>query len=152
MGSATGKSWGMGKGSWTECQIKMLLSYFVLIKLSVIKCLFNYDNAIINIYKMQVKFINQSKIFLIVSLACFIFCITYPFTNIVISVFTFKTWLTITSTKLYIYVKGRRQDFGSGGTSNKISNMISSQVLLCNGVVIISVRVTFSKIVLIKNF
>ena len=62
MGSATGKSQG-GKRSWTERQIGMLLSYFVLIKLSVIKCLFNYDNAIIIIYKMQVKFINQSKNF-----------------------------------------------------------------------------------------
>ena len=51
---------GGGKESWTERQIGMLLSYFVrvLIKLSVIKCLFNYDNAIIIIYKMQVKFIN----------------------------------------------------------------------------------------------
>ena len=37
MGSATGKSWGGGKGSWTERQIGMLLSYFVLIKLSVIQ-------------------------------------------------------------------------------------------------------------------
>ena len=56
---------GGGKGSWTERQIEMLLSYFVLIKLSVIKCLFNYDNAILIIYKMQVKFINlnYSKIF-----------------------------------------------------------------------------------------
>ena len=51
------------KGSWNERQIGMLLSYFVLIKLNVIKCLFSYDNAIIIIYKMQVKFINQSKIF-----------------------------------------------------------------------------------------
>ena len=50
-------------------KIGMLPSYFVLIKLNVIKCLFNYDNAIIIIYKMQVKFINQSKICLIVSLA-----------------------------------------------------------------------------------
>ena len=46
-----------------EGKIGMLLSYFVLIRLSVIKCLYNYDNAIIIIYKMQVKFINQSKIF-----------------------------------------------------------------------------------------
>ena len=38
-----------------------------------------------NIYKMQVKFINQSN-FLIVSLACLIFCIIYLPTNIVISV------------------------------------------------------------------
>ena len=59
------ESWGPprvkvrgGKGSWTEHQIGMLLSYFVLIKLSVIKCLFNYDYAIINYNK-----------FLIVSLA-----------------------------------------------------------------------------------
>ena len=53
---------------------------------------------------MQEKFINQSKFFLIVSLACFIFCMIYLPTNIVISVFTFYTWLkfTITSTKLYI--------------------------------------------------
>ena len=59
MGSATGKSWrGGGKGSWTERQIGMLLSYFVLIKLSVIQCLFNYDNAKIIIYEMQLKFIN----------------------------------------------------------------------------------------------
>ena len=59
----------------------MLLSYFVLIKLSVIKCLFNYDIAIIIniiIYKIQVKFINQSKIVLIVSLACLIFWIILP--------------------------------------------------------------------------
>ena len=57
MGSATGKSWGRGgnKGSWTERQIGMLLSYFVLIKLTVIKCLFNYDNAIIIIYKFTFK-------------------------------------------------------------------------------------------------
>ena len=48
-----------GKWSWTERQIGMLLSYFV-IKLNVIKCLFNYDNAIIIIYKMQVKYINQT--------------------------------------------------------------------------------------------
>ena len=54
---------GGDKGSWTERQIGMLLSYFVLIKLRVIKCLFNYDNAIIIIYKMQVKFINQRKFF-----------------------------------------------------------------------------------------
>ena len=55
------KSWGPprvkvrvgGKGSRTEGQIGMLLSYFVLIKLSVIKCLFNYDNAIIIIYKCK---------------------------------------------------------------------------------------------------
>ena len=53
---------GGGRESWTERQIGMLLSYFV-IKLSVIKCFFNYDNAIIIIYKMQVKFINQSKMF-----------------------------------------------------------------------------------------
>ena len=68
---------------------------------------------------MQEKFINQSKIVLIVSLACYIFCIIYLPTNIVISVFTFYTWLkfTITSTKLYIYIygQGRRQDFGSKG-------------------------------------
>ena len=63
MGSATGKCGGGDKGSWTERQIGMLLSYFVLIKLRVIKCLFNYDNAIIIIYKMQVKFINQRKFF-----------------------------------------------------------------------------------------
>ena len=62
-----------GKESCTERQIGMLPSYFVLIKLSVIKCLLSYDNAIIIIYKMQVKFINQIKNFLIVSLACFIF-------------------------------------------------------------------------------
>ena len=56
---------GGGKESWTERQIGMLLSYFVLIKLRVIQCLFNYDNAIIIIYKMQVKFINlyHTKIF-----------------------------------------------------------------------------------------
>ena len=58
MGSATGKVRGGGKRSWTERQIGMSPSYFVLIKLSVIKCLFTYDNAIIIIYKMQVKFIN----------------------------------------------------------------------------------------------
>ena len=65
MGSATGKVRGEGKGSWTERQIGMLLSYFVLTKLSVIKCLFNYDNAIIIIYKMQLRFINlnHSKFF-----------------------------------------------------------------------------------------
>ena len=62
-------SWGpprvkvRGQKNWTERQIGMLPSYFVLIKLSVIKCLFKYDNAIIIIYKMQVKFLNQSKIF-----------------------------------------------------------------------------------------
>ena len=44
------------KGSWTERQIGMLLSYFVLIKLSVIKCLFNYDNAIFNIYDGSSKY------------------------------------------------------------------------------------------------
>ena len=38
---------GGGKGSWTGRQIGMLMSYFVLIKLSVIKCLFNYDNALL---------------------------------------------------------------------------------------------------------
>ena len=52
---------GGNKGSWTERQIGMLLSYFVLIKLSVIKCLFNYDNAIIIIYKNL--HLNHSKIF-----------------------------------------------------------------------------------------
>ena len=35
---------------------------------------------------------------------------------------------------------GRRQHFGSEGTSDKISYMISSQVLYCNGVAKISVR------------
>ena len=35
--------------------------------------------------------------------------------------------------------QGRRQDFGSGGTSDKISYMNSSQVLYCNGVAKISV-------------
>ena len=30
------------KGSWTERQIGMLLNYFVLVKLSVLQCLFNY--------------------------------------------------------------------------------------------------------------
>ena len=56
MGSATahGLKLGGSKGSWTERQIEMLLSYFI-IKLSVIKCLFNYDNAIIIIYLMQVN-------------------------------------------------------------------------------------------------
>ena len=56
---------GGGKESWTERQIGMLLNYFVLIKLSVIQCLFNYDNALFIIYKMQVKFINlnHTKIF-----------------------------------------------------------------------------------------
>ena len=62
MGSTTGKSY-WGKESWTERQIGMLLSYFALIKLSVVKCLFYDDNTIIIIYKMQVKSINQSKIF-----------------------------------------------------------------------------------------
>ena len=46
---------GGNKESWTKRQIEMLLSYFVLIKLSVIKCLFNYDNAIIIIYKFTFK-------------------------------------------------------------------------------------------------
>ena len=55
---------------------------------------------------MQEKFINQSKIVLLVSLACYIFCIIYLPTNIVISVFLFirDLNLLITSTKLYIYV------------------------------------------------
>ena len=35
--------------------------------------------------------------------------------------------------------QGRRQDFGSGGTSDKSSYMNSSQVLYCNGVAKISV-------------
>ena len=35
--------------------------------------------------------------------------------------------------------QGRRQDFGSGGTSDKIPYMNSSQVLYCNGVAKISV-------------
>ena len=58
----------------------------------------------------------------------------------------------------YIYVQGRRQDFGSGGTSDKISHMNSTQVLYCNSVAKISVGGTFSKNVLIihqrllKNF
>ena len=44
------KVWGGGgKGSWTERQIGMVLSYFVLIKLSVIKCLFNYDHAMMQL-------------------------------------------------------------------------------------------------------
>ena len=57
MGSAKSqvKVRGGNKGSWTERQIGMLQSYFVLIKLSVIKCLFNYDNAIIIIYKFTFK-------------------------------------------------------------------------------------------------
>ena len=38
---------GGDKENWTERQIGMLPSYFVSIKLSVIKYLFNYDNAII---------------------------------------------------------------------------------------------------------
>ena len=53
--SLTPTSWGPpqikvggGKGSWTGRQIGMLISYFVLIKLSVIKCLFNYDNALLS--------------------------------------------------------------------------------------------------------
>ena len=44
---------------------------------------------------------------------------------------------------MFVYVQGQRQDFGSGvggGTSDKISYMISSQVLYCNGVAKISVR------------
>ena len=46
-GVRNGLKLGKGtKGSWTERQIGMLLSYLVK-KLSVIKCLFNYDNAII---------------------------------------------------------------------------------------------------------
>ena len=53
---------GGAKEVGLSVKLEMLLSYFVLIKLSVIKCLFNYDNAIIIIYKMQVK-LNHSKIF-----------------------------------------------------------------------------------------
>ena len=58
---------GGNKGSWTERQIGILLSYFVLIKLSVIKCLFNYDNAII--INLSYIHLNHSKTILIVSLA-----------------------------------------------------------------------------------
>ena len=36
--------------------------------------------------------------------------------------------------------QGRHQDFGSGGTSDKISYIKSFQVLYCNGVAKISVR------------
>ena len=52
----------------------------------------------------------------------------------------------------YVYEQGRRQDFGSGRTSKKISYIISSQVLYCNGVAKISVGGTFSKNLLIKDF
>ena len=47
--------------------------------------------------------------------------------------------------------QGRRQDFGSGGTSEKISYMNSSQILYCNGVAKISVLGGHSAI-LIKEF
>ena len=52
-------------GGAKEVGLRVRLESYFVIKLSVIKCLFNYDNAIIIIYKikMQVKFINQSKIF-----------------------------------------------------------------------------------------
>ena len=52
--------------------------------------------------------------------------------------------------------QGRRQDFGSGGTSDKISYMNSSQVLYCNGVAKVSVlgdiqqKCTLQRI--LKNF
>ena len=129
--------------------------------LSVIKCLFNYDNAIIiKLYKMQEKFINQSKIFLIVSLACFIFWIIYLPTNIVISVFTFYTWLKFTNhINQIIYIRMFRPFRGGarilvwGGISEKISYMNSSQVLYCNGVAKISVRGgTFSTMYSSKTF
>ena len=49
--------------------------------------------------------------------------------------------------------QGRRQDFGSGGTSDKISYMISSQVLYCNGIAKISVLGEHSaKMYSSKNF
>ena len=44
----------------------MLQINFVLIKLSVITFLLNYDDVIIIIYKMQVIFISRSKIVLII--------------------------------------------------------------------------------------
>ena len=40
----------------------------------------------------------------------------------------------------YTVLQYRRQDFGSGETSNKISYMNSSQVLYCNYIAKISVR------------
>ena len=39
-----------------------------------------------------------------------------------------------------IYLQGQRQNFGGGGASDKISFMISSKILYCNGVAKISVR------------
>ena len=55
-----------------------------------------------------------------------------------------KIWGGVTSDNIntqYIYcIQGRRQNFGGGGgTSEKISYMISFQVLYCNGVSKISV-------------
>ena len=50
-----------------------------------------------------------------------------------------------------MYVQRRRQDFGSGGTSDKISYLNSSRVQYCDGVANISVGWAFSKNVLIKN-
>ena len=79
-----------------------------------------------------------------VSLACFIFCIIYLPTKIVISVF--RRDLNLLSHQpnyiyIYIYIQARCQDFGSkGGTSDKISYMVSVQVLYCNGIEKISVR------------
>ena len=82
----------------------------------------------------------------------------YSATNIVISVFTFYTWLkfTITSTKLYtVYVQGRRQDFGSkGGNIGQkfINDFRSSPVLQLRRKNFGSGGRTFSKNVLIKDF
>ena len=86
MGSTTSKDGGGAKE--VELSVRLEWSYFVLIKLSVIKCLFNYDNAIIIIYNAS-KIYKSKLNFLIVRLACFIFCIIYHPTNIVISVYTF---------------------------------------------------------------
>ena len=102
----------------------MLPSYFVLIKLSVIKCLFNYNNVIIIIYKMQVKFINQSRIFSLLGLACFIICIIDLLTNltniVIFELFVLKIdifrrdLLLLVHQPNYIFVQGRRQDLSSG--------------------------------------
>ena len=74
---------------------------------------------------MQVKFINQSKICLIVSLACFILCIIYLPTKIVISVFTFRRDLLLHQPN-YIYnvCSDAAPGFWLKGPSNKISYMI----------------------------
>ena len=106
---------------------------------------------------MQLKFINQSKIF-IVNFACFIFCIIYHPTNIVICticldnlLFTRYLILHQPNYKLYMFRGCARILVRGDIRQNFIHKFLSSPVLMWRHQNFTS-RGAFSKNVLIKDF